>query len=132
MNQRSLFDEPVCRYCGGVASPNHWLNCDGRQGALEARNAALESVADHAEQHDPGFAVAAESFALGYLTQYGPTSGEIIVNACKAAGIVPHNDRAFGPVFLRLARSRRIVKAGYTPRLKGHLAPGACIWRLAS
>jgi hypothetical protein len=37
MAQSSLFDPPICRYCGGDASsPNHWLVCDGRQGHLEA------------------------------------------------------------------------------------------------
>lgn len=36
-HQRSLFDPPVCRFCGGETGPNHWLTCDGRQGAIEAR-----------------------------------------------------------------------------------------------
>ncbi len=34
--QPSLFDQPRCRFCGGDDGPNHWLNCDGRQGRVEA------------------------------------------------------------------------------------------------
>lgn len=101
------------------------------QGVRAARDAALELVEDHAEQAAPGFAAAAAAFALDYLDEHGPATGETLTNACKAAGIVPHNDKAFGPVYLRLARARRIVKAGRAPRVKGHLTSGANVWALA-
>ena len=56
--------------------------------------------------------------------------GEDITDACKAAGIVPHEDRAFGPVYLALARQGAIVRVGYMARRRGHGAP-APGWRLA-
>ena len=57
-------------------------------------------------------------------------AGENITDACKAAGIVPHEDRAFGPVYLALARQGAIVRVGYMARRRGHGAP-APGWRLA-
>ena len=49
---------------------------------------------------------------------------------CKAAGIVPHLDQAFGPVYAALARQGLIVRTGYAPRRRGHGSPGP-VWRLA-
>lgn len=76
------------------------------------------------------FATAAYNFVIDYLEEHPPTSCEVIVNACKRAGIKPHNDHAFGPVFLKLFKDGRTMKTGMTRRFKGHLAPGANIWTL--
>ena len=69
-------------------------------------------------------------FVLDYLTAHGPTSGEVITDACKAAGIVPHDDRAFGPVYMRLVRSGRIAHHSYARRTKGHGTGGANVWQV--
>lgn len=100
-----------------------WLFDDARR----KRDEGMERVERHAGVH---FSVLAACFILDYLSKNPPTSCEVIVNACKKAGIRPHNDHAFGPVFLRLFRQGDITKAGMTKRFKGHCAPGANIWTL--
>jgi hypothetical protein len=53
MGQGSLFDSPVCRYCGkDGSSPNHWLTCDGRQGRVEAIELPLLISGCHDETWD--------------------------------------------------------------------------------
>jgi hypothetical protein len=93
--------------------------------AREKRDEGMERVERNA---GPMFSENAQRFIVDYLSRHPPTSCEIIVNACKDAGIRPHNDHAFGPVFLKLFKDGRIRKAGMTKRFKGHAAPGANIW----
>lgn len=76
------------------------------------------------------FAEQAERFVVIYLRQHNEAPGERITNACKEAGIRPHDDRAFGPVYMRLIRQGLIVKCGTCKRLKGHCTAGGNIWRL--
>lgn len=100
--------------------------------ALAARDAAIEQVADNAEEAAPGFAAAARDFVLDYLSEAGPCDAETITDACLEVGIVPHDLRAFGPVYLALAREGLIVKAGVsTRRRRGHGTSGGNVWRLA-
>ena len=92
--------------------------------ALEARTARLS--ADFRER--------ASAFILAHLEQHGATSGEALTDACKSAGIRPPqgmDDRAFGPVYQRLAHSQRIRQCGTATRLKGHGTAGARVWDLA-
>jgi hypothetical protein len=93
------------------------------------RDQAMAQVEDAANRRQPGFSEAAENFILSLLRQ-GPLGGEQITNAAKRAGIVPHNDKAFGPVLGRLSRARLIEKVGFTRRRKGHLTAGGIVWRL--
>jgi hypothetical protein len=74
----------------------------------------------------------ARAFVLSYLATHGPSSGEDITNACKTSGIRPleGDDRAFGPVYMALARGSQIVKAGYCQRKKGHGTSGGNVWRI--
>ena len=91
------------------------------------RDSALETVERNAGEV---FKERAMAFALDWMAGKGIVSGEDITDACKAAGIVPHEDRAFGPVYLALARQGAIVRVGYMARRRGHGAP-APGWRLA-
>lgn len=92
----------------------------------QQRDAALASVESNAGSE---FVSLAAAFIVAYLRQHGPTSGELVTDAAKAAGIVPHDDRAFGSVYMRLSRAGQIVNAGYARRTKGHGTGGATIWR---
>lgn len=92
-----------------------------------ARDAAMQAVALNAGEK---FRDDAKAFVLDYLATHGPTAGEEITDACKAAGIIPHDDRAFGPVYMALQRLGKIEKAGTAIRLKGHCSDGGKIWRL--
>lgn len=94
------------------------------------RDAAMEQVADHAEDEEPGFADEARAFVIAFLARYGPAPAEHITDACKRAGIVPHDDRAFGPVYMTLARREQIVKVGSVRRERGHGTAGGNVWAL--
>lgn len=70
---------------------------------------------------------------LHYLSQQKEhrAPGEDITDACKAEGIKPpKDDRAFGPVYMALAKQGRIVKDGNVKRRKGHACHGGIIWKL--
>lgn len=99
--------------------------------ARAAGAAAGERAADKAERADDGFRERAQAFVLGYLAQHGTSSGELMTDAAKLAGIKPHDDRAFGPVYAVLARRGLIVAAGFCARRKGHGTAGGRVWRLA-
>lgn len=97
----------------------------------QERDRAMSQVADNAEAARPGFADEAGDFVTGYLERHGPSSGEAITNACKESGIVPHDDRAFGPVYQRLSSRGLIRKVGHAPRQKGHGTSGGNVWALS-
>lgn len=95
---------------------------------MELRDQVMAQVESNA---GPVFRDRARSFILGHLTSYRERSGEEITDACKAAGIIPHDDRAFGPCFMALAREGKIIKTGHCERRKGHGTSGGNVWRLA-
>jgi hypothetical protein len=79
------------------------------------------------------FSVEATRVILRHLEQHGPTAGEALTDAVKAAGILPPagmDDRAFGPVYMKLARLGVIEKVAPAPRLKGHGTSGGNVWGL--
>lgn len=92
----------------------------------EARKQRDEALARASAE----FVRRAKEFVIKFL-QNGPASGEDITDACKAAGIRPRNDKAFGAVYMSLAKGGRIVKAGTSQRRKGHATTGGNIWALA-
>ena len=94
-------------------------------------HAAAASCAEKAERVSGFDTEAAKSAVLECLTQWpGGRSGEDLTDHCKAKGIVPHNDKAFGAVFGSLSRAGQIVRAGYTLRRKGNGTSGATLWKL--
>lgn len=95
----------------------------------QERDAALESVAHNAGMD---FLAKAMQFTLGYLSEHKSQSGEEITLACKEAGIIPHDDRAFGHVYRRLAKLGQIEKCGFAQRKRGHLTSGGNVWRLTA
>jgi hypothetical protein len=99
--------------------------------ARAAGEEAGQRAADKAERLDDGFRERAQAFVLAYLKQHGVSSSEMITDAAKLAGIKPHEDRAFGPVYATLARTGKIVTAWFCARRKGHGSAGGRLWRLA-
>ncbi len=95
--------------------------------AVAGRNKAMTRVKNKAGS---GFTALATAFVTRYLGVHGEAPGEQITDECKKAGIVPHDDRAFGPVYMGLVTRGLIEKAGTCKRLKGHLTAGGNIWRL--
>lgn len=91
----------------------------------------LAAVEAKANTDTAGFSITASRFILRYLDAHGATSGEVVTDAAKAAGIRPVDDRHFGPVYLRLARRGVIRKTGFTARTKGHGSGAAPVWEIA-
>lgn len=95
--------------------------------AYTARDIAMAEVEQSA---GAVFAEQAKAFVIDYLTQHpNGAHGEDITDACKNAGIIPHDDRAFGPVYMRLSRMGLIQKIAHAPRAKGHATSGGNIWQ---
>lgn len=92
------------------------------------RDEALAKVQTRAEADEPGFVEKARAFIVAYLHKHGPTSSEDITDAAIAAGIVPDEMRAFGPVYRGLSRDRVIVRTGTCQRRRGHNASGGNVW----
>jgi len=95
------------------------------------RDRAMAQVATNAEGWRFGFSDEASRIIL-MLLESGPQSGEYLTLACKAAGVTPHDDRAFGPVYMRLARKGLIEKVGIVQRRRGHGTSGGNVWQLAN
>lgn len=70
----------------------------------------------------------AADFILRALLKNGATPGEVLTDLARAAGFVPHDDRAFGQVFKRLAGRGNIRCVGYCERRKGHGTAGGRVW----
>lgn len=96
--------------------------------AIGAQMAGL--CAERAEDDVPDFSERAKAFVLEYLRDHGVSSSELITDAAKLAGLVPHDDRAFGAIYQSLARRKRIEFVGFCARRKGHGTAGGRLWRL--
>jgi hypothetical protein len=124
-----LFDEfpdPELSQYGAVP-----VNRPSLDAAAAAREDAMAAVAGKAEEESPGFAQRARDFALAYLAAQGPSTAEDITDAALAAGVRPHDLRAFGPVYAGLARGGMIRKTGQpVPRRRGHATAGGNVWEL--
>ena len=75
--------------------------------------------------------VVLDALSEAHLHGLPSMSSEDLVDRCKSMGLVPHDDRAFGGVFLALANGGEIRRVGYTTRRKGHGTGGASLWALA-
>jgi hypothetical protein len=74
--------------------------------------------------------VAARAEIVAVLVKTGRAmSGEELVDHCQRRGLVPHDARAFGPVFASLSKQGRIEAVGFAARRKGHGTAGARMWR---
>ena len=97
--------------------------------ALDLRDVAMENVERNSGDR---FQTLAANFTLFYLAANGSATGEDITDSAKKNGIIPHDDRAFGPVYMRLYKLGHIVPVGNASRRKGHGSLGARIWILTN
>jgi len=100
--------------------------------AIRQRDTAMLVVQVNAGEE---FSRKAREHIVAYLKANGSASGEDLTDSCKAADIVPHNDKAFGPVYMSLSRAGVIEKDMSTPpgpRRKGHCSGVAWRWKLKS
>jgi hypothetical protein len=101
-----------------------------RQAARGAGRAAGEACLAKAEKTTTFDAAAARAAVLELLADGVARSGEQIVDHCESLGLVPHDGRAFGPVFAALSRAKQIEVIGIVSRRKGNGTAGARMWRL--
>jgi len=94
-----------------------------------AGHAAAEACAAKAERTTSFDADRARAAVLEVLADGQARSGEQLVDHCQRLGIVPHDARAFGAVFLKLKRMGLIEEAGFVARTKGHGTSGGRLWR---
>ena len=92
----------------------------GERGALAAEQAAERR----------GFSTyAAIAFFWRFLEgAKNATPGEELVRAAKDAGIVPHDDRAFGAAFQVAIRDGVIRPVGFCARTRGHGTAGGRLY----
>jgi len=131
MRSRLPFEEAQLEYSAPPRPRPRPSQLPARAAVDAARDKAMASIGSKAEDRSPGFHERARAFVLGYLARYGPTPGEILTLRCRDAGIVPHDDRAFGPVYFTLSREGAIAKIGEVRRERGHGTAGGSIWALA-
>lgn len=75
------------------------------------------------------FSARALEFIGRYVAaQSAPVPGETVTLAAKAAGIVPPDDRAFGPVYAKAIRTGKIRVAGFCARVRGHGTAGGRLY----
>jgi hypothetical protein len=104
-----------------------WITPPPDYGPLFAQPAA--ACTEKAERISVFDTAAAKAAILELLSDGRPRSGEELVDHCLRRGIVPHDQRAFGSVFSRLAQAGAIEAVGFTERKKGHGTAGGRIWR---
>jgi len=99
-----------------------------REQGEEAGAACLEKAERTASFDSQG----AGRFIVGWLVRFGPTSGESLVKAACEHGYRPHDMRAFGPVFKRLANGNQIrALRSDLARERGNGTSGGRLWGLA-
>lgn len=100
------------------------------QQARDRGETMASRACDNAHQVCADFSERAARYILSYLEKHKVASGEDITDSCKMAGIIPHDDRAFGAVYATLARRKMIRPAGFCMRRKGHGTAGGRLWSL--
>lgn len=99
------------------------------QAAVAAGEEGMRRALARAERDVDGFSERARQFVVQYLKEHGPTSSEVLTDACKAAGIKPEKDRAFGAVYRDLNKHNLIEFVEHCKRMKGHGAGGGSVWK---
>ncbi len=79
---------------------------------------------------DPAFIESACAHVTDYLRLHGVSSGELLVDSCKLAGIRSTSDKHFGCVFRRLLNRHVIKCVGEARRVRGHGSRGGSLYAL--
>lgn len=98
--------------------------------AIRAGHLGMARAESSADRRTPDFSRRAAAYMGSLLVDRGPMSGEDLVDAARAAGFTPADDRAFGAAFQRLLRDGAKV-VGTCPRRKGHASAGGKVYGIA-
>lgn len=102
--------------------------------ALQARRTgdiAADACTSKADAVCPGFSGRAYAFIAEFTEFRAPDAtftGEELTDRMKEAGIVPHDDRAFGSIFSKAIRDGLLHVVGSATRTKGHGTAGARVY----
>lgn len=112
---------------------NLHISCDittpTMQAAVAAGEEGMRRALTRAERDVDGFSERARKFVVQYLKEHGPTSSEVLTDACKAAGIRPEKDRGFGGIYKGLHKDKLIEFVEHCKRRKGHGTGGGSVWK---
>jgi hypothetical protein len=100
------------------------------QVARAAGERAIALGAEKARRVAPAFIERACAHVLAYLREHGVSSGELLTDSCKLAGIRSTSDKHMGCVYRSLLRAGLIRWAGDARRTKGHLTRGGSLYSL--
>ena len=108
-----------------------WKHPEGKPKSKAQAALDMQTGIDNVEQG------AGEEWIAGateFLRRYAEVAtqdflAEQVVAACPLP--VPHDGRAWGPVFMRARRAGWIQKVGYAPSASSNLSP-KCLWRSAT
>lgn len=119
MNQIALdFSPPPAQRCVAAAA--------------RAGDRAIARGEAKARAIDPDFVDRACAHFVAYLRQHGTSSGELLTDSAKLAGIRSSDDRHFGVVTRTLLRRGVIRWAGACVRTKGHASRGGSLYELVA
>ncbi len=93
-----------------------------------ARASGVAAMNAVAENSGPDFQFVAYEFAKKFIRRKLRATSEEITTAALEKGIVPHDFRAFGPVYQRLQRDGVMRAIGTAKRRFGHGTQGGTIW----
>lgn len=113
-----------------LLTPPRLDRTDALRAAKRQGDAAIAAGAAKATSIAPGFIDSACAHIKAYLGQHGVSSGEILSDSCKLAGIVSTSDKHFGAVVRRLLDRGVIEYVGPCKRTKGHGSRGGSLYRL--
>lgn len=99
-------------------------------GAKRAADRAIAIGADKARRINPDFIEQACAHVLAYLLEHGISSGELLTDSCRLAGIRSSDDRHFGIVYRTLLKDGLICWQGNARRVKGHGSHGGALYAL--
>lgn len=83
---------------------------------------------DLTKEDMPDFAERAYEFIVDYVQKMESVPGESVTLAARAAGIRPHDDRAFGPIYAKAIRNGDIRVVGTCLRVRGHGTAGGRLY----
>jgi len=85
-----------------------------------------------AAANDPDFRNKALTFIVAYVRQEGEVTGESATLAAVLAGIKPHDQRAFGPVYQEALKRNLLRVVGMAKRVRGHGSAGGKVYAIGS
>lgn len=97
---------------------------------MEAKAKGRRAMQAVAENSGPDFQDKAYEFCERFFREKGKASSEDATEALIAAGIVPHDKRAMGPVIVKLIGNNVIRFAGNCQRRFGHGTSGGRLYEV--